>query len=358
MRPGQWKWLALSVGFSLAVLIGLVYFTVDETTVAYLLRAHPAFLFLAVVLYTGAIAIWALRIRAMAAHLGYPVGFRHSFKLVCANLLMAAITPSKAGGEPVRIHQLYRAGVPVGDATAIVILERLLDGVVLGLMGAVSILLLVFRLSRLNLEHIGNSILLALLFLSALLLFFVGLFVYSVHHPDLLKRFLRRTSRWFTRRWDECRVDSFVTKMNREVDNFNRSLTDFVQRGLHGLAWAGLLTGLYWIAEFGVASLVLMSLGQPPFLIESFIIQLVLAILLIVPLTPGGSGIAELGAASLYSLLIPSAIVGIFVFLWRMIGFYYNIIVGLLASTRIVHQEFTLQIDEPEECAGQPESGH
>jgi uncharacterized protein (TIRG00374 family) len=340
------------------VLVALVSYTVDETTVLYLLQAHPVFLLLALVLYSGAITVWALRIRAMAGHLGYPVGFLHSLKLICANLLMAAITPSKMGGEPVRIHQLYRAGVPVGDATAIVILERLLDGIVLGLMGALSILLLIFRLSRLELEHIGSSILLALLFLSALLLSFVGLFVYSVHHPDLLKRFLDRRSRWFTRHWDPCRVDRFLARMNREVDNFNRSLTEFVGRGMHGLALVTVLTVLYWVAEFGVASLVLMSLGQPPFIVESFIIQLVLAVVLILPLTPGGSGIAELGAASLYGLLIPSAIVGVFVFLWRIIGFYYNIIVGLLASTRIVHQEILISIDDaPEECAPPPDPG-
>jgi uncharacterized protein (TIRG00374 family) len=280
------------------------------------------------------------------------VGFRHSFKLVCANLLMAAITPSKAGGEPVRIHQLYRAGVPVGDATAVVILERLLDGVVLGLMGAGAMMLLVLRAGRLGFEDLGTSLIIALLFLSGMILFFVGLFIASIKNPDLLKRFLARVSRGFTKRWDQTRLDRFTAKMNREVDNFNRSLAGFMKRGMDGLVVAGVLTAVYWIAEFGVASLVLMSLGQPPFLVESFIIQLFLAIVLIIPLTPGGSGIAEIGAASLYGLLIPSAIVGIFVFLWRLIGYYYNIIAGLLASTRIVHQELEIRIESAEDRSG------
>ncbi|WP_243670997.1 flippase-like domain-containing protein [Methanoculleus chikugoensis] len=62
---------------------------------------------------------------------------------------------------------------------------------------------------------------------------------------------------------------------------------------------------------------------------------------MMIPLTPpGGSGVAEIGATSLYSLFVPSAIVGVFVLLWRLIFYYLNILLGLLSSLVIVRREF------------------
>jgi uncharacterized protein (TIRG00374 family) len=100
-----------------------------------------------------------------------------------------------------------------------------------------------------------------------------------------------------------------------------------------------LFSMLYWISEIVTASLILMGLGQPPFLLESFVIQLILAILMMLPLTPGSSGIAEIGATSMYALLIPASIVGIFVVLWRVVLYYFNIALGILSSIIIVRRE-------------------
>ncbi len=101
-------------------------------------------------------------------------------------------------------------------------------------------------------------------------------------------------------------------------------------------------TVLFWISEFLVASLLLMSLGQQPFVAESFLFQLVIAIIMMVPLTPGSSGIAEISASSLYILIVPASILGIFILLWRLLLYYFNIAVGLIASVYIFKRELTI----------------
>jgi hypothetical protein len=106
-----------------------------------------------------------------------------------------------------------------------------------------------------------------------------------------------------------------------------------------GLVWGMLFTLLYWVSEIGIASLILLGLGQPPLILESFVIQLILAILMMIPLTPGSSGIAEVGATSMYALFIPASIVGIFVVIWRVVLFYFNIALGILSSLVIVRRE-------------------
>ena len=78
----------------------------------------------------------------MTGSLGYNIGFFYSLNLVFANLLAAAVTPAQAGGEPVRIHELYKANVPVGDATAVVIMERVLDGLALAVLATFAMIVL------------------------------------------------------------------------------------------------------------------------------------------------------------------------------------------------------------------------
>ena len=59
---------------------------------------------------------------------------------------------------------------------------------------------------------------------------------------------------------------------------------------------------------------------------------------MMLPLTPH-SGIAEAGAYSMYSLFIPVSIVGIFVVIWRVVLYYFNIALGILSSIIIVRRE-------------------
>ncbi len=142
MEKSQVKWLYISIGFSLLVLVIILLLTINENTVQYLREINPFFLLLAFFIHILTMCFWALRVQKMTGSLGYRIGFFYSLNLVFANLLVAAITPAQAGGEPVRIHELYRANVPIGDATAIVIMERVLDGIVLAFLAAFAMIVL------------------------------------------------------------------------------------------------------------------------------------------------------------------------------------------------------------------------
>ncbi|KUG21056.1 MAG: flippase-like domain-containing protein [Methanomicrobiaceae archaeon] len=338
MKRSQWKWLFISISFSAIVLAAVLFFTFDDKTVEYLARISPAFLLLGLFSHVFALVCWALRIRMMAGSLGYRVRLWHCFNLVCANMLVAAITPSQAGGEPVRIHELYRADVKIGDATAIVIMERILDGIVLGAGGAFAMLFLGSYWSSL-----ASSIAIIMYISWIAITLFVLIFVYSVKNPDFLKRLLKRVSAWIDRRWKMKRLDHLFETVDREVDNFNDSLVRFVNHGRGGLFWGALFTGIFWFCEFIIASLLLIGLGESPYFIESFVVQLIIAVIMMMPLTPGGSGVAEVSATSLYGLFVSTSIVGVLILLWRLILFYFNIVIGVLASFSIVRREIILR---------------
>jgi uncharacterized protein (TIRG00374 family) len=334
VERSQWKWLIISVTFSLVVLVLVLCFTVTERTFEYLRRLNPLFLLLAVIFHFLAYGFWAMRIRTMAASLGHRVRFTYCLNLVMANLLAGAITPAQAGGEPVRIHQLYRDNVPLGDATAIVVVERALDAIVLGIAGIGAIFLLGEMVGG-----IPRNLSLVILISWAVMVLFIGAFVFSVRNPEILKRFIKRVSRPFTRRWDLKRVERLIASIDREVDNFHESLSRFLSHAKGGLLWGTLYTALFWFSEFIIVSLILMGIGEEPHYLLSLVAQIVIAIIMMIPLTPGSSGIAELSATSVYGLFINTSIVGVLVVVWRAIFYYLNIAVGIIASIPLIQRE-------------------
>jgi uncharacterized protein (TIRG00374 family) len=334
MEKSQVKWLYISIGFSLLVLVIILLLTVNENTVQYLKEINPFFLLLAFLIHVLSMCFWALRIQKMTGSLGYRIGFFYSLNLVFANLLLAAITPSQAGGEPVRIHELYRADVPLGDATAIVIMERVLDGIVLAFLAAFAMIVLADLWKSLGVISQVMVLITWIFVIGCLLLFYL-----AIKRPDNVKNVVNYIAGFFTRGWEITRVEELIMRADKEIDNFNEAVIKFVKSAKGGLLWGMLFTLLYWISEILIASLILLGLGQQPLILESFVIQLVLAILMMLPLTPGASGIAEVGATSLYALFIPASIVGIFVVIWRMVLFYFNIALGILSSILIVRRE-------------------
>ena len=334
MDTSQRKWLFISVGFSLLVLVVILFFTINENTLTYIKEINPLFLLLAFMTHLLTMCFWALRVQKMSGSLGYRIGFFYSLNLVFANLLAAAMTPAQAGGEPVRIHELYKADVPLGDATAIVIMERVLDGIALAALAAFSMIVLTDQWKSLGAVS-EIMVFVTWIFVAGCLFFFY----LAVRRPDVVKRVVNRCTLFLTKTWENERVEELLARADKEIDNFQSATIRFVHTAKGGLFWGMLFTLLYWVSEIVTASLILIGLGQPPLILESFVIQLILAILMMMPLTPGSSGIAEVGATSMYALFIPASIVGIFVVIWRVVLYYFNIALGILSSIIIVRRE-------------------
>ena len=342
MDTSQRKWLFISVGFSLLVLVVILFFTINENTLTYIKEINPLFLLLAFLTHVLTMCFWAWRVQKMTGSLGYRIGFFYSLNLVFANLLAAAVTPAQAGGEPVRIHELYKADVPLGDATAIVIMERVLDGIALAALAAFSMIVLTDQWKSLGAVS-EVMVYVTWIFVAGCLF----LFYLAVRRPDTVKRVVNWCTLLLTKTWENKRVEELLARADKEIDNFQSATIRFVHTAKGGLLWGMLFTLLYWVSEIITASLILVGLGQPPLILESFVIQLILAILMMMPLTPGSSGIAEVGATSMYALFIPASIVGIFVVIWRVVLYYFNIALGILSSLIIVRREAKRQCNFP-----------
>jgi len=334
-----------SIILSISFILIILKFTIDPSTLEYLSTVtirYEYFLGAALlnILYWF---LWGARLMVLSNAIDkhVKIGLWESTKIVIANLFLAGITPSMAGGEPVRIHLLNKNGMSLGGATASVLGERLLDAVFILI--CVPFGLFVFK-DRIHNEILNIGLTIGILvFIAAVLLF-----LYVIKNPDKVKSFLvfldRKLSR-FSKKKDKSKGKQIVDRINREVDNFHDSMVFFLGDGKKAFIKAGIITIIFWSTGFMIPSMILLGLGLPPFILESYAAQVLLLVIVMMPTTPGSAGVAEGGAYALYSVLIGSSLIGVFVLLFRFITYHMNLIAGAIFQYRIFKSVASFSMD-------------
>ncbi|MCL7415349.1 MAG: flippase-like domain-containing protein [ANME-2 cluster archaeon] len=324
------KYFVISLILSILFLVLLTAFTVGPETLPALLKMKPGYLLLAMALHTGSYLVWGMRLKVMADGLGHYISIKDATEAVISNLFAASITPSMAGGEPVRIHLLNRSGnIPIGDASAIVIGERVLDALFLLIATPFALWILKASLMSWDLNAViaGAEILILLM---------VVVSIAGLMNPKFIDRLSSLITRGLHKVGRFNRTEHIMEFIDKELWNFHNSLWTFVRTGKRGLVLGSVLTVLFWIMEFLIVPMILLGLNQPPHIMMAFAVQVFLTIVMVIPITPGASGIAELGGAALFGILVPVSILGIVVVVWRLITYYINLVLGGLVSVKIL----------------------
>jgi len=317
----------------------ILYFTIDAQTIQYLsqvsLRAE-FFLFFgaAVMLNVLYWFIWGARLKVLSTAIDpkVHVSLWEATKIVIANQFLAGITPSAAGGEPVRIYLLNKDGLTTGGATAAVLGERLIDAIFILVL--VPFGFFVFK-DRIDIKFISYGLIIGIVvFICGIILFALAL-KYPEKTKALLLRISYRLGRFSKK---EERSKKVVNRIGHEIDNFHNSMVLFLTAGKKSFLGASGLTVLMWSTGFMIPSMILLALGLPPFFIESYAAQALLLIIVMLPTTPGSSGVTELGMAALYGVLLGAShqyLLGVFVLLFRFISYHMNVICGAIFQYRI-----------------------
>ncbi|MEM0492997.1 MAG: flippase-like domain-containing protein [Candidatus Thermoplasmatota archaeon] len=326
--------ITISITLSIGIIVAILLLTVTDKTLDQLskTRIKYEFFFLAVLLNMLYWVLWGARVKTLANAVdkNVKIGLWGSTKMVLANLFLACITPSAAGGEPVRIYLLNKHGLSSGSATAVALGERLIDAVFI----LVSLPFAVLIIKKyINVDYIRVGLSVGVVFF----ILCIMLFALSIKYPEKTKSVLisinMRIKRLLKR--DRAGEDRIIKIINREVDNFHNSMILFLTTSKKSFIKASIITVFFWFTGFLIPSMILLGLGFQPFIVESFSAQIILLLIVMMPTTPGGAGVTELGVAGLYSLLIGSSMVGVFVLLFRLITYHMNLIAGSIFQYRI-----------------------
>jgi uncharacterized protein (TIRG00374 family) len=261
-----------------------------------------------------------------------------STKIVIANLFLAGITPSLAGGEPVRIYLLNKDGLSVGGATAAVLGERLIDAIFLLI--CVPFAVFIFK-DRIDIGYIRLGLSIGIL----VFILCIILFAYAIKYPEKTKAFLIFISDKLSRFSKKKSEKKIFDRISREVDNFHTSMIFFLTSGKKAFLKASILTVLFWSVGFMIPSMILLGLDLPPFFVESYAAQALLVIIVMMPTTPGSSGVTELGMAGLYTVLIGPSLLSVFVILFRLITYHMSLLAGALFQYRIFRSLTSFSLD-------------
>ncbi|MDY6864810.1 MAG: flippase-like domain-containing protein [Halobacteriota archaeon] len=316
--------LLITISISLLSVIAVIWFTMDGEAVAYFTNIDLRYIALAIAFHLGSWFMWSSRMKVLTGATGGFISSFTSFKILMCSLFAAGITPSEVGGEPVKIYLLTEENMSLGDATAIIFTERFLDVIFLVLISPIGIF--VFR----DIVLKGSLIIIPVI----AVIFFFGVFsvvAMIMFRPDLVKRIANWTFEFVQKVWKSDRIKDLRRYIEEEIDTFVNSMWSMARNG-YGLVAASVLTVARWGLELCIAPLILLAIGSEPYLLYSFAAQILLVVLLLAPITPGGSGIAELGSTAIFSTFIEGAMVGVFVVVFRLVAYHFNLIVGLVAS--------------------------
>ncbi len=305
-------------GLALAVIITLIaffaIFRISGKDITSILRARSEFIAIALLLHSLFWLFWAFRLRFISEIINGEIRYKYAFAITLASNFFAAITPSSAGGEPIRVIYLSKDGINAGKATAIVLIERLVDSIFFVMFLAVLLILTDFSL---GFGFKVGGIFLIILFIFIFLLY--ELFKY----PERIERILA-----ILRRKISAKI---YQKIEKEVWNFREALVDLLTGSKKHILALFILTALIWIPEFLVPSYILMAFNSKPYFLLSLTSQTIIVVISLIPLTPGSSGIAEGSFFYLYSQFVRGNLASV-VAVWRTVTYITNIISGFLAN--------------------------
>ncbi len=319
----HWKlWFIVSVAISAATLAVIFWWSITPEALEKITTIPVYIILLAIGAHMMNLVFWSLRIKVLAKSVGESVSFYRCFKIVMVNLFVAAITPSGMGGEPARIYMLSEGNMSGGDATAVTIGERIIDFMFFGATLPLFLLLLGMNI---DIEGVKYYLISASLIL---ILGGAGL-AYMVIRAEKMKKKLRKLESLVTRFVkDEEKKERTMEKIESEFMAFATSTRKLFSLNKAYLVTAFFLTMFMWFIDFTIPSLLLIGLGMAPDWLFMFTVQIIVVLVTVIPISPGGSGLAEFVSYMLYSQRMPPSIAAVVVVLWRVLTFYPNLAMG------------------------------
>ncbi|OQX54944.1 MAG: hypothetical protein B5M53_05070 [Candidatus Cloacimonas sp. 4484_209] len=335
---------------SIIAIIAVMIFTVNKKTYPALKRMVPMFLLLALFFSLLHLYLDFLRLQVLTWALGKFISLKSSIEFTMGGLFLGAVTPFQSGGIPLQVYVLKKEGFSIGEGTAVILFRAIL---------ALSIVLVALP-GIISYYHIISTTQILKSILNYLFYFYlitIVLLLLILFKTENVRRWLHRFGDFLRRRRiiKTEKPKKIVDKTLNEVVNFKKGIVLFFRAG----KWKTLLSFLLTLISMGIYFLIaptlLYGLGVSVSIIKAAILQLVLTYLLVFIPTPGASGVAELGGFSLFALICPRELLGVYVILWRFFTFYISVIIGGVVLIRMVGFEKLKKITDKKNHGGKPE---
>ena len=334
LRPGRIVWPVL---IGLGVVGFLFWRSYTPGSLAALADAKWQWLLATLLVLWARDLGYIYRIRHIAER---ELSWRQAFSVIVIWEFASCVLPSAAGGTAVAPVILTREGISLGKALAYTLVTALLDNLYYVVMVPLVVLLAGQALYPRSIEAtptLFNTLRVMFVLSYVLVTAYAGLLLYAIFvNPRSVRRLLvRLTSLGWLRRFRRL-----AYRQGQEMVNASVQL-----RGAGALYWwrAGLSTFFVWTARYAVIGCLIgafahMDAGRFLFV---FARNITYKVVLLIAVTPGGSGIAEGAFPTFFGYFIGTAAMTSFlVLLYRIVTYYFYLGLGLLYLPRWVSQSF------------------
>jgi glycosyltransferase 2 family protein len=331
----SFKYLALSIALSMVSMGVVIYLTYTPGVLEHLAPKRMPGLVLAIFVTFLKVYFSALKIRFLADKV---ISKMAAMRIALTWDFASAVTPSTIGGAPVATFAMAREGIKLGKSSAIILYGVLLDQFWYAL--AVPILVIsgiYFQVLPPEIGLVGNItmilIYIALLSYGALLAY--GLLI----NPAAIKKIVNFIFRLpFLRKYSG--------KVAKEAENLESYSIELRKKPIVFVLKAFFLSTMSWLCRIAIPVIVVLSLlpaNEILLVLRSLAMNLAF---LVIP-TPGGSGGVEgLFAIFLGPLIDRTGFIGLAVFVWRIVTYYFSIGVGIIAMLWYVNDTVSKKLSD------------
>ena len=323
------KGLIISLVIGIIVILTITFVTINQDTWISLSYINKKYLFLAFVLMVFAAVIDALRIKMTVEVVNEKITFTEALKVYYISNFAGGITPFFSGTLPAQIFLFskdIRNKMTLGKATMIATIMPLIKTLVFTIF--TPIIFFTFKRTITN-----YTILSAILINGAILisLFFLFLFILTARYPEKMIGIIFKMQHlpYILKFSKKETISHFFDRVILEIKEFHKSFSLLKENWIK-LLLSTLYTIIFWGAFFITAPLLLRGFNLNFNLSHVLVLQVIFYFILPFMPTPGGSGTAEMGFASLFSFFVPLHLLGLFVGAWRFIVFYFNLCIGAI----------------------------
>jgi len=323
------KGLVISLVIGIIVILIITFVTTNQNTWISLSYINKKYLFLAFILMVFAAIIDALRIKMTVEAVNEKITFPEALKVYYISNFAGGITPFFSGTLPAQIY-LFNKNIKnkmtLGKATMAATIMPLIKTLVFTIF--TPIIFFTFKKTVTN-----YTILSAILINGAILisLFFLFLFILMVRYPEKIIGIIFKIQRLpcIMKFSKKEQISHFFDRIILEIKEFHKSFSLLKENWIK-LLLSTLYTIIFWGTFFLAAPLLLRGFNLNFNFSHVLVMQVIFYFILPFMPTPGGSGTAEVGFASLFSFFVPLHLLGIFVGAWRFIVFYFNLCIGAI----------------------------
>ncbi len=324
------------MAFALLLSIGSIFILIRLSGVESIkdvFTINPIYILCIISMVFLSLIVDTMRIKVLLEALEENLPFSYLFKFNLATFFISYITPFGSGALPLTIYLLNKKNVPPNKSLMIFTVKLLFSGI---FFGTVPPILLIFFRDQLELGPILSyfAVLVSIILVALLLIL-----VYIILRPRFVIGLVEKIGSISF--FKKPKFEKYFRRAKEEIILYHKNFNDlFIISSSYKLFFSQLFYAIsFWGLFYSIAPILLLAMNIHFNLLSVVGRQIIFYDILAYSFIPSGSGVVEVGFATIFSNILPRNMLGIFVGIWRFFTYYLYLGISAIGFFMAVKKE-------------------